>query len=67
MNDADRTLIHTATEIGFNGPAGMFRSLRLSLLVFITNQDADSDILDLHRQDLVDTIALSQTRLREEC
>lgn len=67
MNDADRTLIHTATEIGFNGPAGMFRHLRLSLLVFITNQDADSDILDLHRQDLVDTIALSQTRLREEC
>jgi len=67
MNDADRTLIHTATDIGFNGPGGMFRSLRLSLLVFITNQNADADILDLHRQDLIETVALSQTRLRDEC
>ena len=67
MNDADRNLIHTATDIGFNGPGGMFRTLRLSLLVFITNQNADADILDLHRQDLIETVALSQTRLREEC
>ena len=67
MNDADRTLIHTATEIGFNGPGGMFRTLRLSLLVFVTNQNADADILDLHRQDLIQTVAVSQTRLREEC
>jgi hypothetical protein len=67
MNDADRTLIHTATDIGFSSPGGMFRSLRLSLLVFITNQNADADILDLHRQDLIETVALSQTRLREEC
>ena len=67
MNDADRTLIHTATDIGFNGPGGMFRSLRLSLLVFITNQNADADILDLHRQDLIQVVAQSQARLRDEC
>jgi hypothetical protein len=67
MNDLDRILIHTATDIGFNAPAGMFRNLRLSLLVFITNQDADPDILDLHRQDLIEVVALSQTRFREEC
>ncbi len=67
MNDADRTLIHTATDIGFNGPGGMFRSLRMSLLVFVTNQGADANILDLHRQDLIEVVALSQARLREEC
>lgn len=67
MNDADRTLIGTATDIGFNGPGGMFRSLRMSLLVFVTNQGADANILDLHRQDLIEVVALSQARLREEC